>query len=227
MGNHRAVIENFLTLDSSLYIWTWVRSLQYDYHFHYDYQRLFVTCTGGIISGLLILLLSPYDSNADMLTGGLQQSIGNYDVSVETDPLQPQMGTNVKIHITIAAVNGDDISGIPVDIAIKDDGNTLSDLNRPVAVPSGHYTYQYKFEKPGIYSLDFGIYDIYFTDRQVSFTFPIEVKDTFLGLWRPSDMVGYILVPLIVIIGSTILARIIWQNHKTKLRRIPHHDDMK
>jgi hypothetical protein len=225
MGNHVAVIENFLILDSSPYIWTWVRSLYYDDHFHYDYQKLVVSCTAGIVSGLLILLLSPSDSNADMLTGGLQQSIGNYDVRVETDPPQPQKGTNVKIFITIAAINGDDISGIPVDIAIKDDGDTLSGLNRPVAVPSGHYIYQYKFEKPGIYSLDFEIYDIYFTGRQVSFTFPIEVKDTFLGLSGPSDMVGYILVPLIVIIVSTILARIIWQNHKTKLRHVPHHDD--
>jgi hypothetical protein len=221
MRNHRAGIENYLTLLSSLYIRTWLKSLRYDYQIQYDHQKLGVTCMVGIVSGLLILLFSPSDSNADMPAGGLQQSIGNYDVSVETDPLQPQTGTTVKILMTIVATNGDDISGIPVDITIKGDGNTLSGLNRPVAVPSGHYTYQYKFEKPGIYSLNLEIYDIYFTGRQVSFTFPIEVKDTFFGLWGP-----LILVLLIVIIVSTILGRIIWQNHNTKLRRIPH-DDMK
>lgn len=224
MWNHKAIIDNFLILHSSLYVWTWLKALHYDYHINYNHQKLAMTCTVGIVSGLLILLFSPSDSNADVPAGGLQQRIGNYDVSVKTDPLQPQAGTAVKINMTIAAINGDDISGIPVDITIKGDGNTLSGLNRPIAVPSGHYTYQYKFEKPGIYSLDVEIYDIYFTGRQVSFTFPIEVKDTFFGLWGPSDMVGYILVPLIVIIVSTILARTIWQNHKTKLKYISHDD---
>ena len=152
------------------------------------------TCTIGIAFGLLILLFSPSYSYADMPMGGLQQRIGNYDVSVKTDPQQPQAGTTVKILMAIAAINGDDISGIPVDITIADDGSVLSSLNRPIAVPYGHYTYQYKFEKPGVYSLVVDIYDIYFTGRQVSFTFPIEVKSTFLGLWGISGTIGNILV---------------------------------
>lgn len=174
----------------------------------------------GILSGLLILLLSPSDSNGDIPTGGLQQRIGNYDVSERTDPLEPHSGETVKILIAIAAVDGDDISGIPVDITVKDDGSVLSGLDRPIAVPYGHYTYQYKFEKPGIYSLVVDIYDIYFTGRQVSFVFPIEVKSTFFGLWDASNLMGYILVPSIVIIASTIL--IIRQKQKTKLKSIPH-----
>jgi hypothetical protein len=68
------------------------------------------------------------------------------------------------------------------------------------------------------------IYDIYFTGRQVSFTFPIEVKSTIFGLWGTSDMMGYILVPSIVIIVPSILALIIWQKRKTKLKGIPHDD---
>jgi hypothetical protein len=152
-----------------------------------------------------------------MPMGGLQQRIGDYDVSVKTNPPQPEVGTPVKILIAIAAINGDDISGIPVDITIKGDGSVLSGLDRPIAVPYGHYTYQYKFEKPGIYSLVIDIYDIYFTGRQVSFTFPIEVKSTFFGLWGSSDTMGYVLIPSIVVIVSIILAFIIWQKHKTKL----------
>jgi hypothetical protein len=221
MGNCKAVIENFLTICLSLGVWTWPNSLHYNYHIHYDYEKLARACTLGIVSGLLIPLFSPSDSNADMPVGGLQQRIGNYDVSVKTDPPQPQAGTTVKILMAIAAINGDDISGIPVDITIKGDGSILSGLNRPIAVPYGHYTYQYKFETPGIYSLVVDIYDIYFTGRQVSFTFPIEVK-LFFGLWGASDMMGYILVPVIIV--STILALIIWQKHKTKLRSIPHDD---
>jgi len=97
-------------------------------------------------------------------------------------------------------------------------------LNRPIAVPNGHYTYQYEFEKPGVYSLVVDIYDIYFTGRQVSFTFPIEVKSTFFGLWGVSDIMGYILVTSIVITVLAILAFIIWQKRKTKLKSIPHDD---
>ena len=108
----------------------------------------------GIVFGLLFLLFSPSDSNADMPMGGLQQRIGNYDVSVKTDPPQPQTGATVKILMAIAAINGDDISGIPVDITIKDDGNVLSGLNRPIAVPYGHYTYQYRIRKT--WRLQFG-----------------------------------------------------------------------
>ena len=178
----------------------------------------------GFVFGLLILLLSPSHSNADMPMGGLQQRIGDYDVSVKTNPPQPEVGTPVKILIAIAAINGDDISGIPVDITIRGDGSVLSGLNRPIAVPYGHYTYQYEFEKPGIYSLVVDIYDIYFTGRQVSFTFPIEVKSSFFGLWGVSDIMGYILVTSIVITVLAILAFIIWQKRKTKLKSIPHDD---
>jgi hypothetical protein len=224
MWYHKAVVQNKLNLLFSRSLWTCLKPIRYDYRINYDHQNLGVTCTVGIVSVILFLLLSPSHSYADMPAGGIQQRIGNFDVSVETDPALPHTNTTVKILITIAAANGDDISGIPVDISIKDDGNTLSGLNRPVAIPSGHYVYQYDFEKPGIYSLDIEVYDIYFTGSQVSFTFPIEVKDTFFGFWGSLNMVGYILVPSIVIIVSTILVRIIWQNHKSKLRRIPHDD---
>jgi hypothetical protein len=69
------------------------------------------------------------------------------------------------------------------------------------------------------------IYDIYFTGRQFSFTFPIEVKSTFFGFWGVSDMMGYILVSLIVIVVPTIFAIIIWQKHKTRLRNILQDDE--
>jgi hypothetical protein len=224
MGNCKPVIEDFLTICVTLRVWAWLNSLHHNNHIHYDHEKLASTSTIGIVSGLLILLFSPSESNADMPMGGLQQRIGNYDVNVKTDPSQPQAGSTVKILMAIAAINGDDISGIPVDITIRGDGSVLSGLNRPIAVPYGHYTYQYKFEKPGIYSLVVDIYDIYFTGRQVSFTFPIEVKSTFFGLWGASGMMGYVMVPSIVIIVSTILALIIWRKHKAKLKSIPHDD---
>ncbi|MGH9978081.1 MAG: hypothetical protein ACRD8Z_19935, partial [Nitrososphaeraceae archaeon] len=148
-----------MTISISLCAWTWLNSPNHDYLIHYDRKRLARTSTVGIVFGLLFLLFSPSDSKADMPMGGLQQRIGNYDVSVKTDPAQPQTGATVKILMAIAAINGDDISGIPVDITIKDDGSVLSGLNRPIAVPYGHYTYQYEFEKPGVYSLVVDIYD--------------------------------------------------------------------
>jgi hypothetical protein len=224
MRNCKPLIENFLTISSSLGAWAWFNSSYHDYHIHYDCKRLARISSVGVVFGLLSLLFSPSDSNADMPMGGLQQKIGNYDVSVKTDPPQPQPGATVKILMDINAINGDDISGIPVDIAIKDDASVLSGLNRPIAVPYGHYTYQYEFEKPGVYSLVVDIYDIYFTGRQVSFTFPIEVKSTFFGLWGVPDIMGFILAPSIVIIVLAILAFIILQKRKTKLKSIPHDD---
>lgn len=224
MRNCKSVVENFLTICISLPVRAWLNSVHSNFLIHSDYEKLTRTCTLGFVFGLLILLLSPSHSNADMPMGGLQQRIGDYDVSVKTNPPQPEVGTPVKILIAIAAINGDDISGIPVDITIKGDGGVLSGLNRPIAVPYGHYTYQYKFEKPGIYSLVIDIYDIYFTGRQVSFTFPVEVKPTFFGLWGSSDTMGYVLIPSFVIIVSIILVFIIWQKHKTKLKSITHDD---
>jgi hypothetical protein len=221
MRNCKSVIENFFTICPYLHVWSWLDSLYYNCHMHHD-RRFAGTCTVGIISGLLILLISPSDSNGDIPTGGLQQRIGNYDVSIRTDPLEPHSGETVKILVAIAAVDGDDISGIPVDITVKDDGSVLSGLDRPIAVPYGHYTYQYKYEKPGMYSLVVDVYDIYFTGRQVSFVFPIEVKSTFFGLRDASNLMGYILVPSIVIIASTILVLSIRKRHKTKLKSIPH-----
>jgi hypothetical protein len=224
MRNCKPLIENFLTISSYLRAWAWLNSSYQDCHIHYGRKRLARISTVGIVFGLLFLLFSPSDSNADMPMGGLRQKIGNYDVSVKTDPPQPHTGATVKILMAINAINGDDISGIPVDITIKDDGSVLSGLNRPVAVPNGHYIYQYEFEKPGIYSLEVDIYDIYFTGRQVSFTFPIEVKSTFFGLWGVPGIMGFILVPSIVTIVLAILAFIIWQKRKTKLKTIPHDD---
>lgn len=212
MGYCKSVFENFFTIYPYLNVWSWL-------HIHND-RRLARTCIVGILSGLLILLLSPSDSKGDMPTGGLRQTIGNYEVSIRPDPLQPQTGETVKILVSIAAVNGEDISGIPVDITVKDDGSVLTGLDRPVAVPYGHYTYQYKFEKSGVFGLVVDVYDIYFTGRQVSFVFPIEVKSTFFGLGS-SDMMGYILVPLGVIIVSTILVLILRKRHKTKVKGIP------
>lgn len=224
MWNCRVVIEDFLTTRLPLSTWIWLNSLHYNYHIHPNHEKLGKSCTIGIVFALLILLFSPSHSNADMPAGGLQQRMGNYDVSVKTDPLQPRTDTTIKILIAISAINGDDVSGIPVDITIAGDGSMLSSLDRPIAVPYGHYTYQYKFEKPGVYSLIVDIYDIYFTGRQVSFTFPIEVKSTFFGFWGVSDMMGYILVSLIVIVVPTIFAIIIWQKHKTRLRNILQDD---
>lgn len=224
MWNCGVVIEYFSTTRLPLCTWIWLNSLHHNYHIHPNHEMLGKSCTIGIVFGLLILLFSPSHSNADMPLGGLQQRIGNYDVSVKTDPLQPRTDTTVKILMVITAINGDDVTGIPVDITIAGDGSLLSSLDRLIAVPYEHYTYQYKFEKPGVYSLVVDIYDIYFTGRQVSFIFPIEVKSTFFGFWGVSDMMGYVLVSLIVIIVSIIFAIIIWQKHKTRLRSILHDD---
>jgi hypothetical protein len=176
-------------------------------------------CTIGVVFGCLLLIFTPAQSDADMPGGALQQRIGNYDVGVKTDPQQPRSGTNVNILLAIASVNGDDISGLPVDITISKDGSVLSKLDRPVAVPYGHYTYHYKFEKPGIYSLDLDIYDIYFTGRQVSFTFPINVQDSLFDFGGGSPMVMSFVIAAIIVIVATSCGFILWHRRVSRLRK--------
>jgi hypothetical protein len=173
--------------------------------------------TIGVVFGCL-LIFTPAQSDADMPGGALQQRIGNYDVGVKTDPQQLRSGTNVNILLAFASVNGDDISGLPVDITISKDGNVLSKLARPVAVPYGHYTYHYKFEKPGIYSLDLDIYDIYFTGRQVSFTFPINVQDSLFDFGGGSPAVMSFVIAAIIVIVVTSCGFILWHRHISKLK---------
>lgn len=218
MGNCRAV-KDFLNRHLFLRTWLKLNSLYYCFNILSNQEKLEKICTIGVVFGCLVLILSPSQSDADMPAGALEQRIGNYYVSVKTDPPQPRTDTTVNILLAIGTINGDDISGVPVDITISGDGQVLSSLDRPVAVPYGHYTYQHKFEKPGIYSLDADIYDIYFTGRQVSFTFPINVQSTFFDFGDASETVMSILVPAIIIIVPTICGFLIWHKRKARLRR--------
>jgi hypothetical protein len=189
------------------------------YNFFSNKKKFEKVCTLGVVFGCLLLIFTPAPSDADMPGGALQQRVGNYDVGVKTDPNQPRSGTNVNILLAIASVNGDDVSGLPVGITISKDGSVLSKLDRPVAVPYGHYTYHYKFEKPGIYALDLDIYDIYFTGRRVSFTFPINVQDSFFDFGGGSSLVTSFVMAAIIIIVATSCGFILWHRRTAGLRK--------
>jgi hypothetical protein len=217
MENYKVAIMELMTMTYALVV---PNSISWRRNIFSEREKIYAMAAA---LGFLILIFSPAQADADMPAGGFQQRIGNYDVSVKTDSPQPQTDTRVSILITVNAIYGDEISGVPMDISIVGEEGVLASLDRPVAV-NGHYTYQHTFEKPGIYSLDLAIYDIYFTGRQVEFTFPVEVQSSLFGLWYASEMpVGIIVISSIIVV-PTAFGVVVWRRHKAKLRNMPQDD---
>lgn len=116
---------------------------------------------------------------ADSIKGSIRQNIGNYNMEMKTDPSNPVASQNVKILLRIGSINGDDLVDLPILIRISHDGHNLTKTN-PILVPYGHYTYNYIFQKPGIYTLNVDINNDYYSGQNISFTFPVNVNGPFL-----------------------------------------------
>ena len=133
---------------------------------------------------LLIILRSStfflHQASADSLQNAIQQRIGNYDFQVKTDPKVPIAGQNTHILLRISSVNGDELVDLPIIITISKDGAKLQ-LSQPILVPYGHYTYDYIFRQPGLYTLDIDINDYSYSNQNITFTFPINVANSFTG----------------------------------------------
>lgn len=119
---------------------------------------------------------------ADILSNSLEQRIGDYDIQINTVPKVPISGQETRINIRIATVSNNPIIDTPITIRISDEKNELS-RTQPILLPSGHYAYNYIFNKAGIFLLSIDILDnpavgdFNDSNKKLVFDFPITVSE--------------------------------------------------
>ena len=112
----------------------------------------------------------------------MQQRIGDYDIQINTVPKVPVSGQETRINIRIATVSNNPITDTPIVIKISDEKNELI-RTHPIILPSGHYTYNYIFNKAGIFLLSIDILDnltngdINDSNKKLVFDFPITISE--------------------------------------------------
>ena len=193
--------------------------------------------TGRHVFVLLILLMiiciintmfTLTQAYADSLRNALPQRIGNYNVDMKTDPTTPISGQNAKIFLKISSVNRDDLVDLPIIINISKDG-FRQETTHPIFVPYGHYTDEFIFKEPGIYSIDVIILDDVYTGQNLTVTFPITVTTPLLGYFSNSSSSSVPFIATIVIIASTSGVILIYKRKRRAAKNIEHtgssHED--
>ena len=193
--------------------------------------------TGSHVFVLLILLMiiciintmfTITQAYADSLRNALPQRIGNYNVEMKTEPTTPISGQNAKIFLKISSVNRDDFVDLPIIINISKDG-FRQETTHPIFVPYGHYTDEFIFKEPGVYSLDVIILDDVYTGQNLTVTFPITVTTPLLGYFSNSSSSSVLIIATIVIIASTSGVILIYKRKRRAAKNIEHtgsaHED--
>ena len=161
-------------------------------------------------------LMTIQEAFADSIKGSIRQNIGNYNMEMKTDPSNPVASQNAKILLRIGSINGDDLVDLPILIRISQNGHNLTKTN-PILVPYGHYTYNYIFQKPGIYTLNVDINNDYYSGQNISFTFPVNVNGPFLFFPSVNLSSSSGITTVGIIIATAIIAIVIYRT--TRLRR--------
>jgi len=121
---------------------------------------------------------------ADLLNNSLRQRIGDYDIQINTIPSNPISGRETSINIRITTVSNNPIIDTPIAIRISDENKELIRTD-PIFLSSGHYTYDYIFNKAGVFLLsidilnNLAIEDSEDSNKQLTFDFPIRVSGAF------------------------------------------------
>jgi hypothetical protein len=135
----------------------------------------FVIFIIGSISSIQLAL-------ADILSNSLEQRIGDYDIQINTIPKVPISGQETRINIRIATVSNNPIIDTPITIRISDEKNELI-RTQPILLPSGHYAYNYIFNKAGIFLLSIDILqsptigEFNDSNKKLVFDFPVTVSE--------------------------------------------------
>ena len=161
-------------------------------------------------------LMTIQEAFADSIKGSIRQNIGNYNMEMKTDPSNPVASQNAKILLRIGSINGDDLVDLPILIRISQNGHNLTKTN-PILVPYGHYTYNYIFQKPGIYTLNVDINNDYYSGQNISFTFPVNVNGPFLFFPSVNLSSSSGITTVGIIIATAIIVIVIYRT--TRLRR--------
>jgi hypothetical protein len=164
-----------------------------------------------MILGVLLLFVEVDQALADSLQdGAYKQRIGNYDVEMTTDPKSPLVGSSTSIMIRISGVNGDHLVDVPTTIRIVKDGTQILRTN-PIIVPFGHYTHQFAFEQAGSYAVYVDINDYLYSGEILTFTFFVNVVETFDYL--------YVAAPIAVAIAVAIAIMLIFMKKKKNSKK--------
>ncbi len=140
--------------------------------------------------------------SADLLSNSLRQRIGDYDIQINTLPAVPISGHDTRINIRINSVSNIPITDTPIVIRISDGKHELLETH-PVFLSSGHYSYNYRFERAGIFLVSVDIPDNISilnsseSNRTLIFDFPIHISEPF---WAQMDS---LIIP-ITILGAMI-----------------------
>jgi hypothetical protein len=156
-------------------------------------------------------------SFADQLTNALEQRIGNYDIQMKTDPNIAIPDQNTKIIVRISSVNGEELVDLPVVFRLSKDDVTLLNTT-PIFVQYGHYAFNYKFSQPGVYALDINIKNDPSSGQDITFTFPINISNQFVGFLYSSL---YFVLPAAAAASGIGIAIIVTIKHKKNSARSP------
>lgn len=130
------------------------------------------------------LLSSVQTVAADLLSNSLQQRIGDYDVRINTIPMVPISGQGTRINIMMSTVSNIPITDTPIIIRISNEIEELA-RSQPILLASGHYSYNYNFDKSGLFLLSIDILenplggDSNGSNRMLTFDFPIRISEPF------------------------------------------------
>jgi hypothetical protein len=97
---------------------------------------------------------------------------------MKTVPPNPVAGQKTEILFEISTVNGEQMVDQPIAINISK-GGVGEQTTHPVFVPYGHYTHDFVFKEPGLYSLDISVLNDPDTGENITFTFPVRIYDPF------------------------------------------------
>lgn len=137
-----------------------------------------------LVTIIISLVSSVQTVAADLLSNSLQQRIGDYDVRINTIPMVPISGQDVRINIMMTTVSNIPITDTPITIRISNETEELA-RSQPILLPSGHYSYSYNFDKSGLFLLSIDILenplagDSNGSNRMLTFDFPIRVSESF------------------------------------------------
>ena len=133
-----------------------------------------------------ILWFSHHPTLADPLDNSLRQRIGDYDIQISTLPTAPISGKETSIKIMITSVSNLPVTDTPIIIRVSDENNELI-RTHPILLSGGHYSYNYNFNKSGIFLFSIEVLDDLASRNSIDssneliFDFPIRVSEPYLA----------------------------------------------
>jgi len=144
--------------------------------------------TQSVLISIVILTIfsvfSLHPALADPLGNSLRQRIGDYDIQISTLPTVPISEKETIINLMITSVSNMPVTDTPIVIRISDENNELI-RTQPILLSGGHYSYDYKFNKSGIFLFSIDVLDNLVvgnsndSNNELIFDFPIRVSEPY------------------------------------------------